>query len=79
MEQAGTSSVKPINVHEYEALAQSRLDANTWGYYYGGSDDEVTLRANRTAFERPCQRLSLLLLDAVRSILMVEYDVAQIF
>jgi 4-hydroxymandelate oxidase len=52
MEQAGTSSVKPINVHEYEALAQSRLDANTWGYYYGGSDDEVTLRANRTAFER---------------------------
>ena len=43
---------KPINVHEYETLAQSRLDANAWGYYYGGSDDEVTLRTNRTAFER---------------------------
>jgi isopentenyl diphosphate isomerase/L-lactate dehydrogenase-like FMN-dependent dehydrogenase len=52
MEQADRTSVKPINIREYEALAQSRLDANAWGYYYGGSDDEVTLRANRTAFER---------------------------
>ena len=44
--------MKPVNVHEYETLAQSRLDANAWGFYYGGSDDEVTLHANRAAFER---------------------------
>lgn len=42
----------PINVHEYEALAQTRLEKGPWEYYYGGTEDEVTLRANREAFER---------------------------
>ncbi len=42
----------PINVFEYEALAQAKMNPAFWDFYQGGSDDEVTLRANRTAFER---------------------------
>ncbi len=41
-----------INVFDYETLAQARLEPAVWSYYSSGSDDEVTLRANRTAFER---------------------------
>ena len=41
-----------INVFDYETLAQARLEPGVWGYYSGGSDDEVTLHANRSAFER---------------------------
>ena len=42
----------PVNVLEYEALAHPRMAAPAWGYYAGGSDDEVTMRACRAAFER---------------------------
>jgi 4-hydroxymandelate oxidase len=42
----------PVNVFDYEALAQAKMDPAFWDFYQGGSDDEVTLRANRTAFER---------------------------
>jgi 4-hydroxymandelate oxidase len=42
----------PINISDYEALAQTRLDKSVWDYYFGGSGDELTLRANRVAFER---------------------------
>lgn len=41
-----------INLFDYEALAQTRLDIAAWNYYAGGSDDEITLRANREAFAR---------------------------
>jgi isopentenyl diphosphate isomerase/L-lactate dehydrogenase-like FMN-dependent dehydrogenase len=44
--------MEPINVSEYEALARERIEAGVWAFYQGGSDDEVTLRANRSAFER---------------------------
>jgi isopentenyl diphosphate isomerase/L-lactate dehydrogenase-like FMN-dependent dehydrogenase len=42
----------PINVFEYEALAQTKMDPAHWDYINGGSDDEVTLRASRAALER---------------------------
>ncbi len=42
----------PINISDYEVLAQTRLDKPVWDYYFGGSGDEVTLQANRAAFER---------------------------
>jgi isopentenyl diphosphate isomerase/L-lactate dehydrogenase-like FMN-dependent dehydrogenase len=42
----------PINVFEYEAIAQSKMDPAHWDFYAGGSDDEVTLRSNRAALER---------------------------
>lgn len=44
-------TIQPVNLHDYEVLAQARLDPAIWDFYQGGSDDEVTLRANRTAFE----------------------------
>jgi isopentenyl diphosphate isomerase/L-lactate dehydrogenase-like FMN-dependent dehydrogenase len=47
--------MQPLNVHDYEALAQERLESQNpaaWHYYQGGSDDEVTLRENRAAFAR---------------------------
>lgn len=44
--------MEPINIFDYEILAQARMETGAWNYYQSGSDDEVTLRANRTAFER---------------------------
>jgi isopentenyl diphosphate isomerase/L-lactate dehydrogenase-like FMN-dependent dehydrogenase len=44
--------IKKINLFDYETLAQTCLDTGTWHYYAGGSDDEITLRANRQAFAR---------------------------
>ncbi|GCE22238.1 alpha-hydroxy acid oxidase [Dictyobacter kobayashii] len=41
-----------VNVFDYESLAQTSLDAGTWAYFAGGADDEITLRANRRAFEQ---------------------------
>jgi len=42
----------PINVFDYEALARTTMDPAHWDYIHGGSDDEVTLRSNRTSLER---------------------------
>ncbi|HEY7356539.1 MAG TPA: alpha-hydroxy acid oxidase [Ktedonobacterales bacterium] len=42
--------MEPINLHDFEALAQERLDPAIWDTYAQGSDDEVTLRANRSAY-----------------------------
>lgn len=44
--------MEPINIAEYEAMAYERLPHDAWEYYIGGSDDELTLRANRDAFAR---------------------------
>src|SRR5919108_4902549 len=42
----------PLNVWDYERLAEERLDANALAYFAGGAGDEVTLRENVAAFER---------------------------
>src|SRR5947207_12739471 len=42
----------PVNVRDYERLAEERLDANALAYYAGGAGDEVTLRENVAAFQR---------------------------
>jgi 4-hydroxymandelate oxidase len=42
----------PINVWDYERLAEEKLDASAHAYFAGGSGDEVTLRENLAAFER---------------------------
>lgn len=44
--------MQPINVNEYEPLAQARMEPAAWDYFQGGSGDEITLRANRAIFER---------------------------
>jgi 4-hydroxymandelate oxidase len=37
---------------DYEAVARQRVNDNAWAYIAGGSADEITLRDNRTAFDR---------------------------
>src|SRR5581483_6196850 len=44
--------VELINVFDYEMLAEERMDPVHWDFYAGGSDDEVTSRANQTDFSR---------------------------
>jgi len=44
--------MEPLNIFEYESLAQERLDPVYWDFYAGGSDDETTLRANQDDFAR---------------------------
>ena len=44
--------MEPLNVFEYEALAQERMDPASWDFYAGGSDDEITTRANQADFTR---------------------------
>src|SRR3954447_7671339 len=46
------AAMKPVNIWDYERLAEEKLDANAAAYYFGGSGDEVTLRDNVVAFER---------------------------
>ncbi len=41
-----------VNVFDYEKLARTRLAPPLWDFFQGGSDDEVTLRECRAAFER---------------------------
>jgi isopentenyl diphosphate isomerase/L-lactate dehydrogenase-like FMN-dependent dehydrogenase len=43
---------EPVNVWDYERLAEERLDANAHAYFAGGAGDEVTLRDNVAAFAR---------------------------
>jgi len=46
------SPTQPVNVRDYERLAEGALEAGPLGYFAGGADDEVTLRENVAAFER---------------------------
>jgi 4-hydroxymandelate oxidase len=40
-----------FNLHEFEALAHERLDDAAWAYFAGGAGDEITLHANRDAWD----------------------------
>jgi 4-hydroxymandelate oxidase len=39
-------------VSDYEPFARDRMSANAWSYFSGGAADEITLRANRSAFDQ---------------------------
>lgn len=41
-----------INLFDYEREAEKRIPPASWGYIAGGANDEVTLGANRAAFDR---------------------------
>jgi len=45
-------SADPLNVWDYERLAEERLDPGAWSYFAGGADDERTLRWNLEAYNR---------------------------
>jgi len=42
---------KQVNVFDFARLAKAKLDPLAWDYLDEGSDDEVSLRANRTHFD----------------------------
>jgi isopentenyl diphosphate isomerase/L-lactate dehydrogenase-like FMN-dependent dehydrogenase len=42
----------PLNVADYERLAEEALDEASFGYFAGGAGDEHTIRHNRDAFDR---------------------------
>jgi isopentenyl diphosphate isomerase/L-lactate dehydrogenase-like FMN-dependent dehydrogenase len=44
--------VELLNVFDYEVQACQQMEGGTWAYFAAGADDEVTLRANRSMFER---------------------------
>jgi 4-hydroxymandelate oxidase len=44
--------VEPLTCEDYERLAAARLAPDVWEYVAGGAADELTLGANRRAFER---------------------------
>jgi 4-hydroxymandelate oxidase len=44
--------MEPINLFELEALARETLTKEAYDYYASGAEDEVTLRANRAAYDR---------------------------
>ncbi|MCS7024571.1 MAG: alpha-hydroxy-acid oxidizing protein [Bryobacteraceae bacterium] len=41
----------PVNVHEFEEIAKKKLDKLAYDFIAGGVEDELTLRANREAFQ----------------------------
>ena len=41
-----------INLFDYEREAERLIEPSHWGYIAGGANDEVTLGANRAAFDR---------------------------
>ena len=45
-------SGEPLNLWDYELLAEQKLDPVAFGYFAGGAGDEVTLRENIEAFRR---------------------------
>src|SRR5690606_752228 len=42
----------PINLYDYEALAEAKLSRMAADYYASGAHDEITLRENHAAYDR---------------------------
>lgn len=49
--QRGTVPPATANLADHELHARQRLDDNAWAYFSGGAGDEITLRANRCAWD----------------------------
>ena len=49
-----------VNLGEFKELARRKMEPMAFDYYAGGSDDEVTLRENRAAWERLTLRYRVL-------------------
>jgi 4-hydroxymandelate oxidase len=52
MTELATPPRRPLNLHEYETAARELLPPMVFDFIAGGSADEVTLRANRSAYDR---------------------------
>ncbi|MDB2490404.1 alpha-hydroxy-acid oxidizing protein [Paracoccus sp. (in: a-proteobacteria)] len=56
-----------LSLHDFEPLARRRLPRSVFGYVSGGVEAEVTLRANRAAFDRIALQPRILRDVSVRS------------
>jgi lactate 2-monooxygenase len=61
----------PIGPEDWEAAAESVLDAGAFGYVAGGAGGEATMRANLEAFERRRLRPRMLAGNTVRDLSIV--------
>jgi 4-hydroxymandelate oxidase len=70
--------MNPINLQDYEELARARMDRAVWDTYAQGSEDEVTLRANRSAYEairlRPRMLVDVSCCDTATTVLGAPID-----
>ena len=57
-----------LNLFDYEFAAEQCLPPAAWGYFAGGANDEVTVRANRTAFDRLAVRYRTMVDVSTRSL-----------
>src|ERR1051325_5473786 len=55
--------LRQVNVFDFAKLAKAKLDPLAWDYLDEGSDDEASLRANRSAFDKLIIRPHFLLHD----------------
>lgn len=44
--------ISALNIFELEQMAREKLPTTAYDYYRSGAWDEVTLKANREAFEK---------------------------
>ncbi len=51
---------EPINLHDFETAARSRLTSMALGYYRSGAHDEITLRRNQEAYQQIALRYRVL-------------------
>jgi hypothetical protein len=58
-----TELLKQVNVFDFAKLAKAKLDPLAWDYMDEGSDDEASLRANRSRFDNLIIRPHFLLHD----------------
>ena len=58
----------PLNLTEFEDAARERLPQMVYDYYAGGALDEITLRANRDAFDEIALRYRVLIDISARSL-----------
>jgi 4-hydroxymandelate oxidase len=65
--------MKLINLYDYEALAREQMAPEVWDTYAQGSEDEITLRANRSAYAavrlRPSTLVDVRLCDTSTTVL----------
>jgi isopentenyl diphosphate isomerase/L-lactate dehydrogenase-like FMN-dependent dehydrogenase len=59
----GDPILKPVNVFDFAKLAKAKLDPLAWDYMDEGSDDEASLRDNRSRFDNIIIRPQFLLHD----------------
>lgn len=52
--------MQPINLFEFEERAHKKLPTPVWDYYSSGAHDEITLKENRSAYDKICLRYRVL-------------------